>query len=56
MTVIIKNIKTLVCHCDNCGNEWEPQINNPKVKKENLPKVCTKCKSYNWNKLDTKSK
>ena len=52
MTIIIKNIKTLVCQCDNCGNEWEPKTNKTKVKKEDLPKVCPKCKSYNWNKLD----
>ena len=28
--------------CQKCGWEWIPRI-------EELPKVCPKCKSYNWN-------
>lgn len=29
--------------CNNCGYEWYPRT-------EIKPKVCTRCKSYNWNK------
>jgi predicted Zn-ribbon and HTH transcriptional regulator len=28
--------------CKKCCYEWESRINNPKV--------CPRCKSYNWNK------
>lgn len=30
--------------CLRCNHEWFPQIPNT------LPKVCPKCKSYDWQK------
>jgi len=35
-------IITMKKQCKKCGYSWESRINNPKV--------CPRCKSYNWNK------
>lgn len=40
--IIIKMKK----QCKKCYYEWESRINNPKV--------CPRCKSYNWNKTKEK--
>lgn len=53
--IIIENIKTITCKCDICSNKWRPNVNNNKnipstLKDRDLPKICPKCKSYNWNK------
>ena len=43
-----KTIEVFECRCDICGFVWTPFVK--------IPKVCVKCKGYNWNyKQDEKS-
>jgi hypothetical protein len=47
MSTKTKTKSILECTCDLCGHTWEPREGV-------LPKVCVKCKSYNWNKSEEK--
>lgn len=40
--------KAWACTCERCGHEWT-------TLKDQLPKVCPKCKALTWNKK-TKTK
>lgn len=42
---MIEQINSITCTCDKCGYGWTP---NNRI----APKVCPKCKSYNWNKTN----
>jgi len=33
--------KQRMAHCNQCGYDWRPDVA--------MPKVCTKCKRYDWN-------
>lgn len=39
----VEEIKSIRCTCKKCGYTWVPITGEP-------PKVCPKCKSYNWYK------
>ena len=44
---MITKIEVNKCVCDKCGHEWI-------TRNEEIPKVCSKCKSVNWNKSQEK--
>jgi hypothetical protein len=45
---MIKQETVRVCICDKCGFKWSPSRSG----ESSLPKVCSKCKSVNWNKAE----
>lgn len=45
---MMMNIIKMKKKCKKCNYEWESRIENPKV--------CPRCKSYNWNKEKEETK
>jgi predicted Zn-ribbon and HTH transcriptional regulator len=42
MPIVTRLIKVEMLQCSHCGHEWERR-------REQLPKVCPRCKRRNWN-------
>lgn len=44
--ITAKQITVYECVCDKCGRSWQ-------TRNDSIPKVCSYCKSVNWNNSNT---